>query len=202
MSKRWTAVETRYLKKHAGEKSVEELAARFHTDVPTVERKLRELKLDASPSGTDAEAIEAYEKALEDLHGGKHERAAERFEELAAADGHPELAARARQLAIAARRRAAEESPEDDYLLAIYEKNRGNYEEAMAICSAGGRSGKDERYAYLAAAISCLEGDLEKAASQLTKAIELDPRNRAHARTDPDFEVLREEPQLGASLDI
>jgi tetratricopeptide (TPR) repeat protein len=84
---------------------------------------------------------------------------------------------------------------EDPFLTAVYERNRGNLEEALAICSRGGRQSKDERFAYLAASIHSLIGDQEKAAKFLEQAIELNPKNRIHAFHDTDFDNLRADPE-------
>ena len=50
---------------------------------------------------------------------------------------------------------------------------------------------KDERFAYLAASIHAAEGRTDEAAKALSRAIELNPKNRVHAFHDPDFAELR-----------
>ena len=77
----------------------------------------------------------------------------------------------------------------------MFEKNRGKLDEALALCKAGGRWSKDERFAYLAASIYTLMEDYEKAASFLELAIDLNPKNRVHAFHDADFEDLRSHPE-------
>lgn len=112
----------------------------------------------------------------------------------------PELADRARQLLTAARQKAAEAAPapkvkdapeEDPYLRALFEKNRGQLAAALELCQKDGRDQQDERFAYLAAAIHASENRIEDAARVLTRAIELNPKNRIHAYHDPDFSELR-----------
>jgi tetratricopeptide (TPR) repeat protein len=80
----------------------------------------------------------------------------------------------------------------DPFLMAVYERNRGNFEAALDLCSRGGRQGKDERFTYLAASLLAVMGEDEKAASVLAQAIELNPKNRIHAYHDSDFDSLRE----------
>ena len=89
----------------------------------------------------------------------------------------------------------------DPFLRAVYERNRGNLEEALALCTAGGRHGKDDRFAYLAAAIHALRGESVDAARLLSAAIELDPKNRIHAYHDADFEELRSDEEYSSLFD-
>ena len=57
----------------------------------------------------------------------------------------------------------------------------------------GCRDQKDERFAYLAASIHAAEGRTEEAAQALSRAIDLNPKNRVHAFHDPDFAELRKD---------
>ena len=188
MSKRWTKVEVAFLEKHAGTKSVDELATRFKTDPATVSAKLDELRKAAAASA-GGDGVQQYQAAVEALYGGQWERAAELFEEVAQ-DTSSDLAARARQFAGLARQRAAAATPEDPWVKAVYEKNRGALDEALALCTAEGRAESDGRFAYLAAVVCTLRGDLDGGRQHLARASELDPRNRAHALHDPDLRPL------------
>jgi len=77
----------------------------------------------------------------------------------------------------------------------VFEKNRGNYDRALTLAKKGGRSSKDERFAYLEASIHSLEERLDEAAEALQRAIELNGKNRVHAFHDPDFAPLRKSRQ-------
>lgn len=195
MAKRWQKVELNYLKKHGESKSLEELADRFHTDVETVEAKLRELRPEALGAVAQAEekALEEFEEGIEKLYQEKWEQALEILDTLAEEAQIPELSARARQYADLARRRMEGGDDEDPYLEAVMAKNREEWGRALEICNRGGRAKKQSRYAYLAAAVLTKKGDLEGGAEYLAKAIELEPRNRAYARRDPDFADLRDD---------
>jgi len=92
-----------------------------------------------------------------------------------------------------ARKRKTEET--DPYLMAVVERNRGNPDEAHAICSAGGRRSKDPRFAYLAAALFAEQEEYDEAARFLELAFELDPATRVHAQLDSDFERMRALPE-------
>ena len=56
------------------------------------------------------------------------------------------------------------------FLLAVYEKNRGNFKEALEMSRKGGLDQKDERFAYLAASIHAVEERTEEAAQVLRDA--------------------------------
>jgi hypothetical protein len=62
---------------------------------------------------------------------------------------------------------------------------------ALELCKRGGRQGKDERFAYLAASIHALRGEHDDALKLLELATEMNPKNRIHAYHDPDFAALR-----------
>ena len=125
-------------------------------------------------------------------------KAEELLGEVAGRKDLPELADRARLLLAAARQKAAESAPakkdtegEDPFLRALYEKNRGEVATALELSQKDGRDQKDERFAYLVAAIHAAENRTEEAARALARAIELNPKNRIHAYHDPDFAELR-----------
>lgn len=199
MAKEWNSKEITYLKRYAATKELADLAQRMEADESEVRAKLTELGLSAadhegqrSRLGNEP-LLETYEKALQALYGGKLADAEKLLTKVIEECDQPELTERARQLLTAARV-PKDEGPEteDPFLLAVYEKNRGNYSEALEIAKKGGRSGEDERFAYLEASIHALEDRLDDAAGALDKAIELNRKNRVHAFHDPDFAALRE----------
>ena len=107
----------------------------------------------------------------------------------------PGLGERSRQYLALCEQRLAHGTPQDDdadpYLQAVFEKNRGEFAAALALCRRGGRHRRDERMAYLAASILALKGELAEAAELLALAVGLNPKNRVQAIHDSDFaEVL------------
>jgi tetratricopeptide (TPR) repeat protein len=145
-------------------------------------------------------AVKVFSDGLAALYRKDWTQAEKLLGEVAERRDMPELADRARQLLTAARQKAAEAAPapkaketgeEDPYLRALFEKNRGQLAEALELCQKDGRDQQDERFAYLAAAIHATENRIEDAARVLTRAIELNPKNRIHAYHDPDFAELR-----------
>jgi tetratricopeptide (TPR) repeat protein len=197
MSRRWENVEVAYLKRHAGDKSLAELATRLRSDEATVGAKLEELRLRAAAKLEPVvDPVEVYQRGMQALYSGQWQEAIACFEEVARGDDG-DLISRARQFAATARARAAaaeaEAAPEDPWVQAVYEKNRGRLDEALALCAADGRAERDDRFAYLAAVLSVLRGDLEVAGRHLARAIAIDPHNRAHALHDPDLAALRDQ---------
>lgn len=206
MAKSWQQSEINYLNRYAGTKTLAELARRFETDEARVLAKLAELGVrtkDGKPAQAEPDpAFGIYEEALGHLYKGRWEKAAKLFGRVADESDQPELAARARQLLVAAHRRAAEAEgggdAGDPFLSAVYHRNRGDLAAAIKICRLGGRVQKDERFAYLAAALYALEGRDDEAAEALAHAVELNPKNRVHAFHDPDFAALRAKPEHAA----
>lgn len=207
MAKSWQQSETNYLERYAASKTLAELTRRFETDEAAVLAKLSELGLRTKDGKPEAQAsadpvFEIYEEAIGHLYKGRWDKAAKLFERVAGESDQPELTSRAHQLLAAARRRAAEASEDgggdDPFLAAVYHRNRGEIDQALKICKQGGRSSKDERFAYLAAALHALEGHESEAAEALAKAVELNPKNRVHAFHDPDFADLRSKPEHAA----
>ena len=141
-----------------------------------------------------------FNKALETLHGRSWAKAAQLFEGVIQESDVPELRERARQYLAACRlqeQKAQGDVPADDedpYLRAVFEKNRGNYAAALDLVKKNGGE-KDERFAYLAASIHAAEGRKDEAAKALTRAVELNAKNRVHAFHDPDFAELRRDPE-------
>jgi tetratricopeptide (TPR) repeat protein len=210
MAKRWKKDEITYLRRSAAKRSVAELAERFRSDADTVRAKLDEMGLEATdhqrlPSAPDP-GIEPLEKGVKALYAKKYSQAEKLLVQAESAAAQNDVANLARRYLAAARSRlaAAAKSKTDPYLEAVYERNRGNFEAALQICSRGGRQSKDERFAHLAASIYAASGKADKAAKLLQVAIQLNPRNRVLAYHDSDFAALREDPEyagLFASAD-
>lgn len=151
--------------------------------------------------------IEMYSQGLAALQQKKYAKAVELLEKVLAESDRPDLRDRARQLLAASREKAATETGGkakgkakeaaapapaeelDPFLQAVFEKNRGNHAAALEISQQ--HEQKDERFAYLVAAIHASENRLDEAARALNHAAELNPKNRIHAYHDSDFAELR-----------
>ena len=152
-------------------------------------------------------ALDAFAKALDAFHKRDWAKAAELLEKVLAESDRPDLSARARQYLAAVRQKLEEAGAAkakgkakaedgDPFLRAVFEKNRGDAAAALEICRQEGREQKDERFAYLAASIHAAEGRTEEAVQALSRAIELNAKNRVHAFHDPDFAELRKDRDL------
>ena len=197
MSKQWSSSEVNYLKRFAASKRLEELAQRFDADVNEVKAKLAELKLASKEGPVETSRAEdplvgTYEAAFEAMYKGDWKKAVKGFEEVLADSDLLDLTGNARQYLTVCRERLSEEEvPErDPFTAAVFHKNRGELDDALAVIKKNG-DGKDERFVYLTASIHSLSGDEKKAAEALRKAIELNQKNRVHAFHDPDFAGLR-----------
>lgn len=199
MAKDWNKKETSYLERHAAGKQLDELAQRFEVGPAEVQAQLDKLGLRASDSPSASRLgneplLETYQKGLEALYAGKREQAVKLLTTVAEECDQPELAERARQMvraAVGSSPGGEDGAAQDDMLVAVFEKNRGNYDRALEIAKRGGRGTKDERWAYLVAAIHASGERVDEAAAALATAIELSPENRVHAFHDPDFAALR-----------
>jgi len=151
-----------------------------------------------APSGDDP-SLDALTAGLSALQAKDWKKAVGLFEKAVETSDRPEVKDRARQFLHVSRQKleasggkpAQEAADTDPYLLAVYEKNRGNLAGALEMSRKGGRDQKDERFAYLTASIHAAEDRLEEAVAALNRAIELNPKNRIHAFHDPDFAELR-----------
>lgn len=209
MGKRWKKADETYLKRYAKTRHVAELAERFKTDAATVLLKLKELDLDALDSVEPAplegsHQLAMFERALKALHAGKWKQAADGFAKVIHEGDQHDLINRAKRYLAIAREKIegpAEVEADDPYLQAVYERNRGNFDAALSIASAGGRRAKDPRFAYLVASIHIVRGELAEAAQYLETAIELDPMSRVHAINDAEFAPLRAETEYADLFD-
>lgn len=190
MAKRWQKTELAYLERNAGTHSIEELAQRFNTDPTTVESKIRELGLGSAGPGSDP-SIGDYESGLKSMFGGNFKKAIASFEKVIAKTESRQVRALAQQHVRACHARMEGDGPstDDPYLSAVFEKNRGDFEAALAAIKGKGKG--DERFLFLAASIHALNGNEDEAVSLLEKAIDLEPKNRVRAFNDPDFADLR-----------
>lgn len=148
--------------------------------------------------------LELYESGLRAMFRQRWSEAAKYFRRVVETRDGAEADVQERalqQLRVCEDKLAGEDSEAGDpFLLAVVRKNAGDYEEALALCTRGGRQSKDERFAYLAASIHALRGEGKEAGHFLELAIGLNPKNRVHAFHDSDFQALREQGVFDALL--
>jgi tetratricopeptide (TPR) repeat protein len=199
MSKHWTPNELSYLKRFAAGKRIADLAQRFGAKPDEVKAKLAELKLHSKEGPVEPVAgadpmVAVFEAGLKALYSQRWAEAEQKLAQAAAGADMLDLKSRARQmLAVCRQRRDTGSGPgerSDPYLAAVVHKNRGEYDEALALASRGAAA-SDERFLYLAASIYALTDRAAEAVKALSRAIEANPVNRVHAFHDPDFAELR-----------
>jgi tetratricopeptide (TPR) repeat protein len=202
MAKRWKKEEITYLRRYAKSRTLLELTERFRIEAEQVEAKLAELGLktvDGIGAVNLAEdpAVKLYERGVRAVHAKKWTEAKKLLERVVEEGDMVDLVHRARQyLELVERESKAAGDPRDPYVKAVLDHNAGNLDAAEAACTREGRMEKDDRFAYLAAAIAAVREDYAAALERLRVAVELNPRNLIQARQDVDFEELREQPEF------
>jgi len=156
-----------------------------------------------SAAGVDkrfAQAVEAFEKAVKALGKRDYEKARGLFDQLI--ESYPDerdLLDRARsyrevcRAALDAKPAARPKSFDGLLSNAVLAHNRGEYDAALELLDqALGLEPSSDDALYCVAATAAQAGHSERALDALGKAIEIEPGNRAQARSDTDFDGLRE----------
>jgi outer membrane protein assembly factor BamD (BamD/ComL family) len=88
-------------------------------------------------------------------------------------------------------------TPEEHYDYAISQLNTGYYEEAREQFEGilTGHPGADYAY-YGLALLDAITGRTQDCLGNLSRAIELNPRNRLQARADNDFQSMADDPRF------
>lgn len=149
-----------------------------------------------------AAALALYEKALGTLQKGKVTSAATLFQRLI--DKYPderELHERShRYLEVCTRKNTPDPAPttvEERVYAATLALNSGADEEAISHLQAAlKKAPNSDHVQYMLAVAKATTGNVEEASSHLHRALELNPDNRFIARTEPTFDVLREDDAL------
>jgi tetratricopeptide (TPR) repeat protein len=198
MSRKWRKEDDTYFKRYARKRTLDELVARFRTEPDQVKAHLEELKLQTKDGHGYQEpwvdpALADFEKGLAAFHTNKIATASKHFQVVLDSSDESDLRNRAQVYldVCEARESVDDEKSDDPFLEAVVAKNLGDFEAAMAVCNAGGRRSKDERFAYLAATVKAAAGEEEEALALLRQAIEMNPENRVHAFHDSDFDSMR-----------
>ena len=146
-----------------------------------------------------AQAMKVYEEAMKQFNRQNFRRALVEFEKVLAGPSR-ELAERARVHIAICEQRMQRPAPvrlrtaDDHYHYAVSQINLANYEDArLHLEKARKLSPKSEYIHYALASVAALTGEADEALECLTKAIELRPENRYHARNDADFKLLEDD---------
>ena len=154
-----------------------------------------------APARRPNEAMERFEKAMKALGKREFDKARTLFDSLV--EDHPqeqELVERSRAY-LALCERQLEKKPAfrprnfTDLLgQGVFLHNKGEFDEALKLFrQAVDQQPKNEHALYCLAASAARAGDSAAALQALRSAIEASPATRAQARSDSDFDGLREE---------
>jgi tetratricopeptide (TPR) repeat protein len=148
-------------------------------------------------------AIELYEKAVKAVGKRDYDRARDHLDALIAGHGEErDLLERARsyralceRAILEAKRTSFRPKGFEDLLNhGVYLHNRGEYEEALkALRQAAEIHPKNEHVLYCLAATAARAGDTATAVKSLRSAVAASPANRAQARSDSDFDAIRDD---------
>jgi len=159
----------------------------------------------AAPLGSGQKQLGSFEAAMKLFHARKMQQARELFEQ-ATQGPERDVAQRSRLHIAMCDRRLGQESvslrsAEDYYTYGIALFNsrkiadaRTHLEQALKLAP------EADHIHYAVAAAQALTGDLTGAHEHLKRAIEIEPRNRLHARQDGDFAQLAHQPPFDALL--
>ena len=153
-----------------------------------------------------AQGVEVFEKAVKALGKKEYERARDHFDTLISS--YPDV----RDLVERARayrahcERSLEKRPsyrpktfEDIVNYGVYLHNRGEFQEALRFLhQAAEIHPKNEHVLYCLAAAAARSGDTATALRALRSAILASPASRAQARSDADFDAIREDDEFVA----
>jgi tetratricopeptide (TPR) repeat protein len=151
---------------------------------------------------TGAEPIfQHYQAAVLLLQQGKYERALSLLEKLLP-DAPVEIQDRCRMYISTCRRQMDKTNlsfltPEEHYDYAISQLNTGYYEEAREQFSniLATHPGADYAF-YGLAVLEAITGHAQNCLDSLSRAIELNPKNRMQARVDNDFQSMLDDPRF------
>jgi tetratricopeptide (TPR) repeat protein len=166
-------------------------------------------KKPSSPADKRSQAaIEVFEKATRALGKRDYDKAKDLFETiLSQFPDERDVLERARAYLVLCERaldkRPAFKPKTFDEVLhqGVYLHNKGDFEDAMKLLrQAAEMQPQNEHALYCLAATSARAGDSATALRALRQAVDLGPHNRTQARSDADFDDLREQEDFVAIL--
>jgi tetratricopeptide (TPR) repeat protein len=155
----------------------------------------------AKSDGQSSAAFQHYQAALLLLQQAKYERALAAFEKLMPA-APVEIKERCKIYIITCQRQIDRPgltfaSPEEHYDYAISQLNNGYYEEAREHFGKILGDHPEADYAFYGLALlNAITGQSQDCLGNLARAIELNPKNRLHARVDNDFQSMVDDPRF------
>lgn len=154
-----------------------------------------------SASAVSAAALQQYQSAVQLVQQGKYDKALAALEKLLAT-APPEITERCRMYIQTCQRQIAKAglafgTPEERYDYAVSQLNGGYFEEAGEQFRGIIADYPTADYAYYGLALlDSITGRAQGCLDNLTKAIELNPKNRLQARSDNDFQNMVDDPRF------
>lgn len=152
------------------------------------------------PTGTGP-AFQHFQAAVQLLQQGKCEKALAAFEKMLPT-APPEIRERCRMYASTCQRqlekhKLAFSTPEEHYDYAISQLNAGYFEEAREQLDSilGAYPSADYAF-YGLALLDAVTGRAQDCLKNISRAIELNPKNRIQARADNDFQSMADDPRF------
>lgn len=159
------------------------------------------VKPEGHSSAASGPAFQQYQSAVQLLQQGKYEKAQAAFDKLLAV-APPEIQERCKMYIVTCQRQIERPSlafvtPEEHYDYAVSQLNTGYYEEARDQFNKilVGHPAADYAY-YGLALLDAMTGQTQECLFNLSRAIELNPRNRLQARVDNDFQSMADDPRF------
>ena len=146
-------------------------------------------------------AFQHYQSAMQLLQQGKFEKALAAFEKLLP-DAPAEINERCRMYIQTCQRQLEKPklaflTPEEHYDYAISQLNTGFYEEAREQFDRILATYPDTDFAFYGLAVlDSITGRSQDCLRNLSRAIELNPKNRLQARADNDFQSMVDDPRF------
>lgn len=146
-------------------------------------------------------AFQQYQSAVQLLQQAKYDKALSAFEKLLP-NAPPELRERCRMYINTCQRQLerpalAFATPEERYDYAVSQLNVGLYEEAREQFNSVLSDYPAADYAFYGLAVlDCITNHPQECLVNLSRAIDLNPRNRLQARSDNDFQSMLDDPRF------
>jgi tetratricopeptide (TPR) repeat protein len=159
------------------------------------------VKPDSHSGAGNGPAYQHYQAALQLLQQGKYDKALAGLEKLLP-EAPMELKERCQMYMQTCQRQLQKPAlafltPEEHYDYAVSQLNTGYYEDAREQFNQilTGHPGADYAF-YGLAVLDAITGRAQDCLSNLSRAIELNPRNRLQARVDNDFQSMVDDPRF------
>lgn len=155
----------------------------------------------ATPAPGLGQAFQHYQAALQLLQQGKFDKALAAFEKFLPA-APPELQERCKMYITTCTRQMERPqltflTPEEHYDYAVSQLNTGYYEDAREQFLAILADYPEADYAFYGLALlDAIIGQTQECLQNLSRAIELNPKNRLQARVDNDFQTMVDDPRF------